>query len=1132
MIEESPYDTATGRQYGFNLQYSDGLRAVSNQCNSFYTSDPRGAGYLTFGMCTNRVAEDGEVIAHEYGHAIQDNTATGKYFYYGPGTTGQPGSMGEGFGDYWGMSIFSAELTAAGHPLACWGDWFDVEGVCNRRWDTNMTMANFVAPNSPQYGQQFEEHFNGHIWSQALFNLFNAIGKTTTDRLVLQSHFNVPDDPTFNDAADAMLTADLQLFYGTHIPQLCAEFLARGIYGNGDCPTLPSASGAQSTLVVLARFSDPGLPASPYTAAQVGTLVNNMSAYLSEVSFTQATLGAPTIRGWLDLGNARAHYYDGTVRNMLVDLVQDVINNIHATEPGFNFAAVDRMFIITNDDGSGGETRGQQEWATTGPWPYPLPGGAGTRRFSASVHTCTQTDGQFYHALGHHFGMFDLYPYEGVAFPRPYADGWSNMAKDPSGNFNGVHFFGWDKLKPGWLSDANVTFIARPAAGGHYENTFPIFRVESAASNPVLLQVGTTNDVTLRNQERVSYYIEARKRAGAYDSNIPSDAVLVYYVNEDIGQGFGPLRLVDATPGTSSDLTDAGFLPAPNVSTVNNIDGTGLKVEVLSATGTEDYRVRVTYDPPATQLDVWMHPQDGNWQSQDIWVDSPSCNGGVCGFDLDSGRTEVDRGDLPRPGVVNRLYARIYNHGPATAHNVRVDFYLSEPYHALDGASPDPDTGGNIAFNQHYFTVLADLPPTDTGVPVYVPWTPLTPSSGDVHTCVKVKIATVFNDTNPDNQASQENLNAYDLTSHSPYPPVVDEFRLANPYDHPILVYLRADDVPSGWTADITPKKVYLPIGGSVNAQMTIQAPLDYPICSTEFVKATGWYAAGDTLVPFGASVAQVNLKKSTELTVQTSVGGCGHKPTAGHGLDAATVAVETCQAVRTQGCTNPPRPFEHITLAYTGPDGSPIYHDVVTDGQGCFEDFVVNAKPGAWKVETRYPGTVCNARTDGPTLTAQVPTVPSGGSIPPGVREHLWYSLHVGVGFPIGSFKKGFSPGPGITADVEYQLNDRISLEAMYGFHFFHDRAGSANVAYRNLSFNARVYKPFSWARAYFQGGPGVYSPSVGSTVAGFNAGLGFNFPLLTNLKAEVGTDLHLVDPRSTRRMFFDAKLGLAFRF
>jgi M6 family metalloprotease-like protein len=1107
--------------------------------NSHYVPDGSGTGYIAYGRGGVDDDEDADIIAHEYGHSIQDNSNPGAF----AGDAGR--AMGEGFGDYLAVSMFSAETVANGHVLACVGEWdatFYATGVphCLRRVDTGKTMDDFTPGG--------DEHSNGEIWSQALFNIFNALGRTTADRLALQGHFNVPSSsPSMKDGADAMLTADLQIFFGSHIPALCTEFKARKIYADGDCPTLPSSTGSQKTTVVLARFNDAGLPNAPLTSPQVGTLVNDMSAYLSENSFTKATLGAPSIRGWLDLGKSRAHYYDQATGNMLVDLVQDVITKVHATDASFDFSNVDRLIIVTNDDGSGGETRGQREWATTGPWPYAIPSGAGSKRFSASVHTFQHTRPQFEHALGHHFGMFDLYPHEGVSFPRPYADGWSNMAKDAGGSFKNVHSLAWDKLKPGWLGGANVQFIPRPPAdpdpAHRFEQTFPIFRDETASGNPVVLQIGTTPGAADRSAEHVSYYVEARKKSGSYDSQLASDAVLVYYVNEDIGQGFGPLRLVDATPGTSNDLSDAGLLPAPAPhTTVSNVDSIGLDVEVLPKTGAEDYRVHVTYDPPETQNDVYIHPHDGNWQSPDIWVDSPACNSGTCGFDLDGGRSELDRGDQPRPGVVNRLYARIFNHGPATAHNVRVDFYLSEPYHGLDGGDTDPDTGGDIAFNEHFFTVITDLPVTETGLPVFVNWTPSTPPSGDVHTCVKVKIASVFNDTNAANQASQENINAYDLTSHSPYPPAIDDFRVANPYDHPIFVYLRADDVPVGWTADIVPDKAYLAVGGSVNARMTIQAPLSYPVCSTEFVKATGWYPAGDTLVPLGASVAEVNLKKSTDLTVVTHYQDCKHRPETNLAAAPAATTGNGCHEISTQGCTVPPQPFQHITLTYTGPDGKPIYHDVVTDKNGCFEDFLVNPQGGAWQVESEYQGSVCTARTHGRPQGVEVPpnggTPGDGGGVPPGVRARLWYSLHLGMSFPRGSFAESFEPGPSISADFEYQISDRVSLEALYGYHFFHDRAPSGasssqqNLAYRNLSLNARAYLPFGWARFYLQAGPGLYDANPGSTSGGLNVGIGFSFPLHTNFRAQVGSDLHVVDPGGTKRLFLDHTLGVAFRF
>jgi M6 family metalloprotease-like protein len=1115
-----------------NRQIRFDAHGFSGADNSHYKPDTVGAGYLAFGDGGSNDAEDAEVIVHEYGHAIQDNQTLGKYTH-----DGEAGAMGEGFGDYWAVSNYNAERVAGGRDPACVMEWDTRNSTsgdqCLRRVDTTKKYPGSV---------DGEVHDDGEIWSAALWDAFNLIGKTTTDRVVLQSHFNVPDNPTFKQGADAMITADLQIFFGAHITQLCKVFKDRGIYADGDCPTLPPSSGTQSTLIVIASFSETGLPA--VTLAQANTIANDMTSYLSEVSIGKATLGTPTFRT-VTLANNRAHYYDETTRNMLVEMVQEVINLIHASEPAFDFTAVDRLFIITNDDGSGGVTGGQKEWATTGPWPYTIPTGAGTKRFSASIHTFNQTKGQFDHALGHHFGMFDLFAHDGVVFPRPYADGWSNMAKDPSGNFNNVHFFAWDKMKPAWLSGANITFIPRPPAdpdpNHRFENTFPIFREETASGNPVVFQIATTPGATQLN-ERSLYYVEARKKtAGTFDSNLPSDAVLVYYVNEDIGQGFGPLRLIDATPGTSNDLTDAGLLPAPGNSTETNIDSTALNVEVLPPTGTEDYRVHITYDPPETQNDVWIHGHDDNWKSPDIWIDSPACNAGNCGFDTDNSRSEIDRGDKPQPNVVNRIYARIFNHGPATAHNVQVDFYISEPWHGLDGGDVDPDTGGNVAFNHHFVKFVGDVAPTDTGIPIFVEWTPTTPPSGQVHTCIKVKIATVFNDTNPANQVSQENIDEYDLTSHSPYPPVQDDFKVVNPYDHPILVYLRADDVPAGWTADIVPKKAYLPVGGSVTASMTIQAPLTCPICSTEYVKASGWYAAGDTLVPLGATVAQVNLKKSTDLTVNTSYQNCKQTPRLASSVSTeATTTGDNCQALRTQGCTAPPRPFEHITLTYTGPDGKPIYHDVVTDKNGCFEDFLVNPQGGPWHVDTQYQGSVCTAPVSGQPQTVEVPPSGGGGTIPPGVRARLWYSFDLGMNFPVGSFRKNFDPGPSITGDLEYQLNEKISLEAMYGFHFFHNHGAAAatglpagsNLFYRNLSFNARAYVPFSWARLYLQAGPGVYFPNIGSTMSGVDAGVGLNFPLLTNLKAEVGTDLHYVDPSGTRRLFVDYKLGLAFRF
>lgn len=1082
-----------------NRQIRVDAHGCDDEDNAWYYPDPVGGGYLAFGDGGSDGAEDADMILHEYGHSIQDNQTLSKYLY-----DGQTGAMGEGFGDYWAFSNFYAESLASGWDPACYSEWDAVNydgDVCERNLNnTKVYPGDYIN----------DVWTDGEIWSGTLRDIFNSLGKTTADRLVLQGHFNVPDNPSFKDGADAIMTADLQFFYGSHLDALCQIFQARGFYGAADCPQIAPSTGNQDALIILLQFNEEGLPASPLDINGVNGILNKLNAYLDEVTYHQVSLN-PTIKGWYNLPHDRAYYYDQTARNLLIELVQDALD---AVEPGFDFTPFERMILITNDDGSGGETRGQQDWATTGPWPYELPAALGTKRLSVSVHSYNQSDGQFTHALGHHFGLIDLYPHEGITFPRPYADGWSNMAKDAAGQFNNSHFLGWEKRKPAWLDDGDILFIPRPPAdpdpNHEYNDTIPIYLQESDGPGREIIQIGTTDGIADRSEERVSYYLEARAKAGPYDGNIPDSGVLVYYLNEDISQGFGPLRLVDATPG-DGDLTNAALHVGDALA---DIDGTHLSVEVLAATGSEAYRVHIVYDPPEDEVDVWIHARDENWQSQDIWVDAPP-------FEADL----VDHGDKPKPGSPNHLYARVFNHGPGTAHNVRIDFWLSDPYHGIDGGGVDPDTGGNVAFNKHYFAVVDDLPPTDAGVPVSVDWTPEAVPEGQSypHACVKVKIAQVFNDTNDQNQASQENIHEYDTAGGSPYAPVVNPFVVVNPYDHPILVYLRADNVPAGWQTEIVPKKAFLAVGGSVNAQITIQPPEDYLPCSTEFVTVSAWYPSGDTLIQLGGTAAQVNLKKRVVLDFQTSVGPCREKKAV---LYAHVQETSDCQVITTRGCTNPPLPNEHITLEYTGPDGNPIYHEVTTDANGCFEDFLVNPQGGFWQVDAEYPGNECYTAAEPPERTVIVPPRP------PHPIRGMWYSFHLGLNFPLGEFNTSYDPGPSLSLDFEYKLMDNTSVLGILGFHYFHGPADGRDMSWTNVSANVRRYVPILGWRWFIQGGLGLYIPNSGSNRLGLNLGTGLNFLIDPRLALELGLDYHWVGPGHEKRSFFDLRMGLLFRF
>jgi Fungalysin/Thermolysin Propeptide Motif/Fungalysin metallopeptidase (M36) len=184
--------------------------------NSFYVSSPVGAGYLLFGEGGVDDAEDADVIVHEYGHAIQDNQTNGKY-----NPDGEASAQGEGFGDYW---AFSNNRPNGSFDPACFAEW-DTEGACLRRLDTNKRYPTDRDPLG-------DPHLDGEIWSAGLREIFLALGKQTTDTIVLQSHFLVPDNPQFCDGVKALKDADRALFNGRNRIRIGSIMAQRGIGGD------------------------------------------------------------------------------------------------------------------------------------------------------------------------------------------------------------------------------------------------------------------------------------------------------------------------------------------------------------------------------------------------------------------------------------------------------------------------------------------------------------------------------------------------------------------------------------------------------------------------------------------------------------------------------------------------------------------------------------------------------------------------------------------------------------------------------------------------------------------------------------------------------------------------------------
>lgn len=155
-------------------------------------------------------SDDGEIVVHEYGHAIHNDIVPG--FVY----AGESGAISEGFGDYLGAALGNNALV---------GEW---DGTSYnpgpppflRRTDTTKHYPEDIV------GQV---HSDGEIISAAWWDLRNLVGGAIGDQLVIEGMFYTGTTATFQDYADGVVAADQALFGGAHLGYIYQAFGGRGI---------------------------------------------------------------------------------------------------------------------------------------------------------------------------------------------------------------------------------------------------------------------------------------------------------------------------------------------------------------------------------------------------------------------------------------------------------------------------------------------------------------------------------------------------------------------------------------------------------------------------------------------------------------------------------------------------------------------------------------------------------------------------------------------------------------------------------------------------------------------------------------------------------------------------------------
>lgn len=180
--------------------------------NSWFSQDDT---TIYFGYGGVDDAEDADVILHEYGHAVH-------FDIYSDWNYGHTGGMGEGYGDYLAGS-YSLAVNPTFQP-----DWvFNWDGH-NEFWAGRVLNAPYHYPEDADT-TLWDIYHAGQLWSAGLIDVWWDIPDVIAwDRIILQHHFLLGNGALMEDAAEAILTTELELYGGIYRSLIIDNFVERG----------------------------------------------------------------------------------------------------------------------------------------------------------------------------------------------------------------------------------------------------------------------------------------------------------------------------------------------------------------------------------------------------------------------------------------------------------------------------------------------------------------------------------------------------------------------------------------------------------------------------------------------------------------------------------------------------------------------------------------------------------------------------------------------------------------------------------------------------------------------------------------------------------------------------------------
>jgi len=322
----------------------------------------------------------------------------------------------------------------------------------------------------------------------------------------------------------------------------------------------PAALDEQKVVVLLMKFQD--IVYEPNTPSHYSDLIfGSMNAYYIENSFNQFSVTG-SVFGWYVLPHPKSYYVDSGGSGNALEMLKD---SVATADPYVDFREFKHIIMVFNGLFTPGGAPGWNVQTADGIVNVGVV-------FVPDINAETDPDpmGCYAHEFGHALGL-----------PHSNSGHWDCMSGGPElGGYNGpncsfpAHFISFGKIQLGWLPSRRVNVISSGQA------IFDIFNLETTTTGYQAAKIPISSTTY--------YLIETRKRVG-YDTYLPSQGVLISYVDET--QGSYPSSLIDAKLGTST-LDDAAWQMGQTF-----IDS-AFQISVSILTGTPDlFRVQITINP-------------------------------------------------------------------------------------------------------------------------------------------------------------------------------------------------------------------------------------------------------------------------------------------------------------------------------------------------------------------------------------------------------------------------------------------------------------------------------------------------------------------------------------------------------